>query len=417
MLQIAHDFTEQSGYPVVNATGGACANGSGDTHVALTQRRFALDDTARTQQVWSIPIVARRLNGQPVRTVMPAHASASIDVGPGCGPYLINAGQTAFFRVLYDQHDFDALAQVFTTLDADDQLGILLDYWAFARSGDAPFTNYLRLVSTLPRDVDPVVAMDTANSMTSFLDYARGRPSEAGVRSYGRAVLAPFFQRVGWAPRGGENPNDSLLRARLVTALGELGDENVIGEARRRVEASRRNGSALPASVRDAAFDVYAYNATPAHFAALVSQAKAATDFVEQRRLWSAIGNVNDDALAQQLLTMTLGNDIPRPLRPPVIRQVAANHSRMAWNFLVAHRAAIEAILEPGLRLQFPTEIAANSADPAMVAELDHYAANFPAGARPQVDGAKATIQLRAEAVRERFPAAETWIAQHRDGR
>src|SRR5262249_14676125 len=110
VLQIAHDFTEQSGYPLVGATGAACSNGSGDSHIALTQRRFALDDTARTQQRWTIPIVARRLNGQPMRTVMTSQASASIDVPPGCGPYLVNAGQTAFFRVLYDPRNFDALA-------------------------------------------------------------------------------------------------------------------------------------------------------------------------------------------------------------------------------------------------------------------------------------------------------------------
>ncbi|MFZ2030845.1 MAG: M1 family metallopeptidase [Vitreimonas sp.] len=417
VLQIAHDFTEQSGYPIVRATGAACANGSGNSQIELTQKRFALDDTARTQQMWSIPIVARRLNGQALRTVMPARASANIDVPPGCGAYLVNAGQTAYFHVLYDQRNFDALAAGFATLDADDQLGMLLDYWAFARSGDATFTSYLQLVSTLPANVDPVVAMDTADSMTAFLDYARGRPSEAAVRGYGRAVLAPFFQRVGWTPHPGETPNDSLLRAKLVTALGELGDPDVIAEARRRVEASRRDPSALPGSVRNAAFGVYAYNATPAQLAALISQARAATDFVEQRRLWGAIGQVNDNTLAQQLLNMTLGNEIPRPLRPAVISRVAGNHPRMAWDFLVAHRPAIENILEAGLRLEFPTGIAANSADPAMAAELDRYAANFPAGARPQVDGAKATILLRADAVRNRFPAAEAWIAQHPNGR
>src|SRR5262249_38094864 len=153
------------------------------------------------------PIVARRVSGQPTRTVMPSQASANIDVPTACGPYLINAGQSAYFRVLYDQRNFDALTSGFAALDADDQLGILIDYWAFARSGDAPFTNYLRLVSTLPPNADPTVAIDTAGSVGAFLDYARGRPSEAAVRAYGRAILAPFFQRVGWEPRSGEPAN------------------------------------------------------------------------------------------------------------------------------------------------------------------------------------------------------------------
>lgn len=417
VLQIAHDFTEQSGYPVVRATGEACANGSRANQVELTQRRFALDDSARTQQLWSIPIVARRLNGASTRAVMPARASANINVPPDCGPYLVNAGQTAFFRVLYDQRNFDALAHGFAGLDPDDQLGVLIDYWAFGRSGDAPFTNYLQLVSTLTADVDPVVAMDTTSSMTSLLDYARGRPTEGAVRAYGRAVLAPFFHRVGWTPRNNESPNDSLLRARLVTALGELGDGDVIAEARRRVEASRRSPAALPGSVRDAAYEVYAYNATPAQFAALVSQAKAATDFVEQRRLWGAVGAVNDNAIAEQLLNMTLGGDIPRPLRARVIREVAGNHPRMAWDFLAAHRAAIESLLEPGVRLQFPGDVASNSSDPAMVAELERYTTNFPPGARLELEGAKATIRLRADMVRNRLPTAEAWISQHPNGR
>ena len=89
----------------------------------------------------------------------------------------------------------------------------------------------------------------------------------------------------------------------------------------------------------------------------------------------------------------------------------------MAWDFLVAHRAAIESLLEAGVRLEFPIEVARNSDDPAMTAELDRYTANFPAGARPQIDGAKASIQLRADLVRNRFPAAEAWIAQHPNGR
>ena len=41
---------------------------------------------------------------------------------------------------------------------------------------------------------------------------------------------------------------------------------------------------------------------------------------------------------------------------------------------------------------------------------------NFPAGGRLEIDGAKATIRLRADTVRNRFPAAEAWIAQHPSG-
>ena len=85
----------------------------------------------------------------------------------------------------------------------------------------------------------------------------------------------------------------------------------------------------------------------------------------------------------------------------------------MAWDFLVANRTAIEALLDPLQRLEFPTEIAAASSDPAMAAELETYARNFPEGARPTVAAATAAIRLRAQTVAERMPAVEAWIATH----
>jgi len=114
------------------------------------------------------------------------------------------------------------------------------------------------------------------------------------------------------------------------------------------------------------------------------------------------------------MLQMALSPDIPRQIRPQVISTVAGSHPRMAWDFLVANRAAIEAMLDPLQRLEFPTNIAAISSDPAMVGELERYAQTFPeGGARDAVAAAQAQIRLRAETIRARMPAVESWIAQH----
>lgn len=111
---------------------------------------------------------------------------------------------------------------------------------------------------------------------------------------------------------------------------------------------------------------------------------------------------------------MTLGDEIPRQIRTQVIASVAGAHPRMAWDFLVANRAAVEAYLDQLTRLEFPTNIAAISSDPAMVDELERYAANFPEGARPTVAAAQAQIRLRAQTIAERMPVVEAWIAARR---
>jgi aminopeptidase N len=89
----------------------------------------------------------------------------------------------------------------------------------------------------------------------------------------------------------------------------------------------------------------------------------------------------------------------------------------MAWDFLVANRAHFETMLDPLQQLEFPTQVAAASSDPAIATALETYAHNFPEGARPTVTAATAQIRLRAQTVAERMPAVESWIARQPSGR
>jgi aminopeptidase N len=413
VLDIARSFTGQPGFPLVTVSAPTCARRQTQMQLNLTQRRFAMDDASRTGESWSIPVVARGLGGEAARTVMTGDDHT---ITLPCGPYLVNAGQSGFFRVLYDEANFRALTQSFHQLEGKDQLGLLLDYWSFGRSGDAAFTNYLELVNVLPDDADPVIVMEIAASMTVLAEYARGRASEASVRTYGVDVLRPHFERAGWEARSGESSNQNKLRATLIASLGALGDSAVIEEARRRARASRSAPSALPATIRAAVLGVYAANASAEDYDDLLNRARTAADFVEQRRIWRLLASASDPALAQRTLQLTLGEEIPRQLRTQVIATVATSHPRLSWDFLVTNRAAIEGLLDPLQRLEFPTGIAGLSSDPAMTSELERYAANFPDGARPSVAAAVAGIRLRAQTISERMPAVEAWIREHRQG-
>jgi hypothetical protein len=83
----------------------------------------------------------------------------------------------------------------------------------------------------------------------------------------------------------------------------------------------------------------------------------------------------------------------------------------MAWDFIVAHRAAVEAMLDPLQRLEYAGEIATASSDPAIADALVDYARNFPEGAQRSVASAAATIRLRAQTIAQRMPAVEAWVA------
>jgi aminopeptidase N len=149
----------------------------------------------------------------------------------------------------------------------------------------------------------------------------------------------------------------------------------------------------------------------------LLTQIREARDFVDQRRLWVRLASAKDNSLAERTLQMVLTDQIPRQLRPQVLQNVANAHPRLAWDFLRENRAAVEALLDPLQRLEFPTGIAGASSDPAIAQELREYARDFPEGAQPTVDAAAAQIELKAQTIRERMPAVESWIRVHPPGR
>ncbi|MGE0597649.1 MAG: M1 family metallopeptidase [Hyphomonadaceae bacterium] len=409
VLDIARSFTTQEGFPLLIADGSSCrANAPA---ITLTQRRFAMDDSARTASLWEIPVVAQRVGGDAVRAVLPAQGEGAINAGPGCGAFVVNAGQSGFFRTLYSERDFTRIAAAMQQIEATDQLGLLLDYWSFGRSGDAPFTAYLDLVERLPEAPHPIIMSDTAASMAALAGYASDRPSEAAVKAYGQRTLRPYLTQLGWETRANEGSNDGVARAALIATLGGMGDGSVVAEARRRVASG-----ALPAAIRDAVLAVYAQNMSAGEYDAMLAQARAETDFVEQRRLWSNLASARDEALAQRTLALIEGEAIPRLLRTTVLRGVAETHPRLAWDYLVANRTMIEAMLDPLTRLSFPPEIAETSSDPAIADALGVYARDFPEGAQATVAAAQSSIRLRAQTVRERMPAVEAWVARHGGG-
>jgi len=343
--------------------------------------------------------------------VLPARDNGHVETDARCGTYIVNAGQSGFFRVRYDQANLARLTSGLRTLDTTDQMGLLLDYYTFGRSGDAPFTDYLELVNALGADADPIVALDTATSLLAISGYAAGRPSETAVQNYARGKLRPFFARLGWEPRAGEASNDALARAQLIGALGALGDAEITAEARRRVLAAQSDPTALAGSVRTAALGVFAFNADAADYEILLARAGAAGDFVEQRRMWLLLASTKDATLARRTLDLALDETIPRQLRPQVIANVADAHPRLTWEFVLANRAAIEALLDPLQRMEYLAGIASASSDPAIAAELETLARDFPEGARPSIASAGASIRLRAQTIAERMPAVEAWIA------
>ena len=54
------------------------------------------------------------------------------------------------------------------------------------------------------------------------------------IRTYTIQFLGAIFDRLGWDSKKNEKHTDALLRSFVITALGKLGDDDILAEAKRR---------------------------------------------------------------------------------------------------------------------------------------------------------------------------------------
>jgi aminopeptidase N len=404
---IAHDFTLQPGVPLIRAR-------QTSQGVALTQSRFAADAASAKPLTWRTPVVVAPAAGQGEwRGVVSAKAPAAV-TGPAAQVPILNAGQTGYFRSAYDPALWAPLAARFASLTPADQLGLLYDSRALGETGQAPMGAFLDLAARAPAQAEPAV-LQTLTGQLAAIDYLyEGRPGQAAFRAFARGRLNPVLGRLGWDAKPGEADGEVLLRAAVLQGLGELDDPAVVAKARGRFAAFVADPASLAGSTRKTVLNIVAGQADAATWDQLHAMAKAASDPTDKSRLYSLLGASHDPALADKALALALGGEPPVTVAPAIIRSVAGVFPERAFDFIMAHRTEVEAMIEPTSRSSFFASIPAGARDAATAQKLTAYAkAHMPASSRGEADKANAAIAYRAKVIAERLPEIDRWLAAH----
>ena len=182
VIDIARDFTLQPGVPLVKAVAGRCE--SGRTRVTLTQGRFETGTPSPVALTWRIPVVLQAIDSRATASTLLGKdgASVSVEVG-GCGPVVVNAGQTGYFRTQYADADLIRIRQSFGEIAEVDRLGLLNDIAALSKVWPDPADELPRPCRGGPRRQPP------RNPVTAHGRIRRDRSAPDGVRGAGRLAL------------------------------------------------------------------------------------------------------------------------------------------------------------------------------------------------------------------------------------
>jgi aminopeptidase N len=410
--QVARDWTEQAGFPLVSVAAG-CEHGA--RTLTLTQRRFLLKGAGPDGGHWSIPLRIRAGNTPPRGELLTRDEQQSS--GGGCRePLSVNADAIGFYRVRYDPTTLATNTRAFGVLPDGDRIALLDDGWALALAGEQPLASYLALAGAMGTDRDSRAWEQIAGALGTLEHYARGSRGHAAFAAAARAMLRPVADGLGWDPQPGETPDVARLRRTLLADLDTWGDRQVVAEARRRFARFVTDRSAIRPDDQETVLAIVMRTADAATFEQLHAIARAEPDETAQRRDYAALMQVGDPALAEQAAQLALSGEIPpqaAAIRVRLVVLLAGRHPALAWRTFREHADALLAPnpkYAPLITAQYVPEYFWEAAPPE---EIEAWVrARLPAEMAPNIARGMETVRaLRAERA-ALTPAADAWAAQ-----
>ncbi len=411
LVKIAHDFTKQPGVPLLEVKSAKCMNGS--TLLTLTQSEFSRDRKAETSakpQRWNVPVIAQVIGQAPSKTVI-SNGSGSLQLA-GCGAFIVNAGQSGYYRVLYQPDMMAALQKDFAKLPAIDQLGLLNDSQSLAFNEYQPVRTALNLVDAVPSDTSQRVTEDNVSTYGYLYGlYEKDPARQAKLAKLASNRFGPALSKLGYKQSPSDSTLDANLRSSLISTLGYMGDPAVVAEAKRLFAELETNPAALDGPLRTTWLGVIAQNADQADWDKMRKLGQTAESFLVKSSMYRLLGSARDTALANQALALALTKEPGSTLSAAIINGVSGDHPDLAVDFALANREAVEALVDVSSKSEFIPGLGYGSSDPAMIGKLEAYAkAYLSPESRKPVDQAVAAIQTRIKSQPRIRTETSAWL-------
>ncbi|KAG2475125.1 MAG: Aminopeptidase [Nitrosopumilales archaeon] len=302
--KMMNTWIKQVGYPLVEAK-------LKNSRIYLSQNRFLIEDAKKFEKgTWSIPI-SIICPTESISRLM-TKKSDSISIRKDNDWFKINFARKGFYRVKYDEaslENFSALIEG-KKLSNIDRWSIENDLFALCLTGKVTLRNYLNFVESYFEDDDYLVSSDLASRLY-FIYFMLSRESYSDeIKDYVRRYFERIFDRLGWEPKKNEKHTLTLFRSFAITALGKLGDDKIIAEAKLRFNQHLKNPNSLNPDLRLAVYSLVAWSGSAKMHSKMMQLYKRASMQEEKIRFLTALSNFQNEKLLLKTLEFSLSNKV-----------------------------------------------------------------------------------------------------------
>jgi aminopeptidase N len=394
VVDIAAAWTEQPGFPLVKVNRDAAGK------ITLTQERFTVHFNNAPPLEWKIPLTYL-VPGEPAKASLLMDAkSMELPAGATNRAIKLNVEGAGNYRVQYDEASWKLLLADLPKLSTADRVNLLNDAWALVQANRAPMSLYLGLVERLPGKTELAEREQIMHAFDFVSRLLAGDPQREQFQKYARSILRPSFDQVGWDPKAGESVKIALLRASLIDALADLGDQEIVAGCRDRFQKYLTDPKSVAPDLRPALLAVVGSYADEATWKKLHELGLKTTSIEEKQNYYMALASVRDPKLAARTLEISLSDELPTSRATYLVTKVAreSEHPDLAWTFAKTHMKALLAKADALGANSYAPGLFRFFSDPARIAELERYAkSELPPTAAKDVIKATDEIGFRAE--------------------
>ena len=391
--EIAAAWTEQPGFPVV------IMKRDGEK-ISLSQERFTINFPNAPALEWKIPLTYFVIGDNKIESRLMTGKIENLPNVATDRVVKLNTNGAGNYRVQYDESSWKALLGALPKLNLEDRVNLLSDSWALVQANRADASLYLELIDKLP----PGHELAERDQIVNAFDYINrllfGDPVREKFEAYARSILRPTFDELGWEPKKNEISRDSLLRASLIVALGDLNDQGIIAGCKRRFEKFVVDPASLAPDLRASVCLVVGQNSDEATWNKLHELGLKTTSIEEKQNYYDALAAARDPKLATKALQISLTDELPTSRALHLVGKVErySGDPDLAWDFA---KANMKALLEKTDALganTFAPSLFVFFSEKSRADELKTYAkSNLPATSAKEVAKAVDEVEFRAE--------------------
>ncbi|MDJ0923682.1 MAG: M1 family metallopeptidase [Acidimicrobiia bacterium] len=288
----------QGGYPQLDVT-------VADEGLRIEQCHFRF--LGGGGSVWQVPALYRT-GGEQRRVIIGDSAGITV---PAEG-FLLNSGGDGFYRVNYPDELRNDIARNFGTLVPAERYTLFADTWANVLAGETPAGEFVVLTRVLEGEDEPDI-WGTGLAGLSELNRVISSDDRPALQRWVRSLLAGPVRELGWSPQPGEADRQRKLRALLLVAAGNLGDDRDVQAAARDLFGMLTAEGSEPdidGDIADAAISIVAANGAMVEFEQLLRMKERAGNPQDEVRFLRAAAAVPQQESAERLIEMILAGEV-----------------------------------------------------------------------------------------------------------